>query len=230
MKRIYLCILSGITTSLVFLASPDVARANTYQIDDGTTEFAAGNGNGGDLIALNQFAVTPGNNVINSISIAWGSPGDGSLNGLSYTAVLWNDPVPDGVPNDPPVVLGTVPGVITGSGTNTFVTTTFSTPITVLTPDFFVGFIITNSVGQSPGAFDVNTLFTGRSFLATNAAGAGDIFNLNNNDFGGARPFDPTWMIRADAVPEPSSYGLILVGMASGAGYFLCRKRLPGRT
>ena len=59
-------------------------------------------------MALNSFPVNGGNNVITSISIAWGTPAfpDPSLDGLSYTAVLWSDPNGDGSPTDA-VVLAT---------------------------------------------------------------------------------------------------------------------------
>ena len=183
---------------------------------------ALGNSVGGDLIALNEFTVTGGDNLITSISIAWGGPGDSSLNGLTYTAVLWDDPDNNGIPNDPPTVLGTLSNqVISSSGTNSFVTSTFSTPVTVLTQNFFVGFIITNAAGQLPGAADANTLLTGRSFFELAPAGAGNINNLNLN--GGARLFDPTWLIRANAVPEPSIYILLVVGLLFCGQRFLRR-------
>ena len=36
MNRVCLCFLTGITSSLMFLASPDLAQANCYQSDDGS--------------------------------------------------------------------------------------------------------------------------------------------------------------------------------------------------
>ena len=74
----------------------------TYMIDDGMAEDSVGLTAGGSLVALNEFPVTGGNNVITSISIAWGTPAfpDPSLNGLPYTAVLWSDPNGDGSPTD----------------------------------------------------------------------------------------------------------------------------------
>jgi hypothetical protein len=208
---------------LVF--APLAVHANTYQIDDGTSEFGAGNGMGGDFIALNEFSVTAGNNLISSISIAWGGPGDASLNGLTYTAVLWGDTDNNGVPTDSPMlVLGTIPNiVISGSGTNTFVTSTFGSPIFVPTQNFFVGFVVTNTPGQLPVASDTSMLLTNRSFYALNGAGAGDINDLNNN-YSGLLQFGPTFMIRADAVPEPSTYALIIVGLVVG-GVILLRQK-----
>src|SRR6476660_6221481 len=46
----------------------------TYSIDDGTAEDSVGLTNGGNLLVLNSFPVSGGNNVITSISIAWGTP------------------------------------------------------------------------------------------------------------------------------------------------------------
>lgn len=43
-----------------------------------------------------SFPISGGNNIINSISIAFGS--GAALNGLPYLAVLWSDPNHDGNP------------------------------------------------------------------------------------------------------------------------------------
>src|SRR5215216_3128027 len=96
----------------------------TYTIDDGTAEDSVGLTNGGNLLVLNSFPVTEGNNLITSISIAWGTPAfpDPSLNGLAYTAYLWSDPNGDGSPTDA-LVLASAPGVVSQEGTDTFLTT-----------------------------------------------------------------------------------------------------------
>src|SRR6476646_2935333 len=82
----------------------------TYMIDDGTAEDSIGLTAGGTFVSCNSFPVTGGNNVITSISIAWGTPlfPDPTLNGLPYTAVLWSDPNGDGSPTDA-VVLAQAP-------------------------------------------------------------------------------------------------------------------------
>src|SRR5215469_14346754 len=126
----------------------------TYSIDDGTAEDSVGLTSGGTFAACNEFTVTGGNNVITSISIAWGTPAfpDPTLNGLPYTAVLWSDPNGDGSPTDA-VVLASAPGVISQAGTDTFITTNIP-PTMVTTANFFVGFLITHTAGQFPAAFD----------------------------------------------------------------------------
>src|SRR5882724_10281344 len=95
----------------------------TYSIDDGMAEDSVGLTSGGNLLCLNSFT-TGSDNTILSISIAWGTPSfpDPTLNGLPYTAVLWNDPNGDGSPTDA-VVLAMAPGVISMQGTDTFLTT-----------------------------------------------------------------------------------------------------------
>lgn len=180
-------------------------------IDDGGADDSIGLTNGGAVIALNEFAVIPGNNTITSVSIAWGTPlfPDPSLNGISYTAVIWSDPNGDGNPTDA-VVLATAPGTISSAGTDTFISTTFNT--TVTTANFFVGFLVNHAAGQFPAAFDeTNPTFSNRSYIAGGASG--DINNLNNNDLPVA-PIESfgligNWLIRADAgngspTPTPS--------------------------
>ena len=179
------------------------------KIDDGTAESAFGFSSGGDLIALNGFESYPTPDLpITSVSIAWGTPvlPDPSLNGLSYTAVIWSDPNGDGNPDDA-VVVAVGPGVVSQAGTDTFVSTSF-----YLSPPlyFFAGFIIHYSAGQLPAALDETPpTYSGRSFVAGGAHG--NISNLNDNDF----PVAPSenygavgnWLIRAvqggDSSPPP---------------------------
>src|SRR4051812_34810751 len=167
----------------------------TYMIDDGTAEDSIGLTAGGTFVACNSFPVTGGNNVITSISIAWGTPAfpDPTLNGLPYTAVLWSDPNGDGSPTDA-VVLAQVPGIIAAAGTDTFITTPIP-PTMVTTANFFVGFLITHTAGQFPAAFDETApTLPNRSWIDLTS-------NINN--MSGSAPIESfglvgNWLIRAD--------------------------------
>src|SRR4029077_10153137 len=166
----------------------------TYMIDDGTAEDSIGLTAGGTFVSCNSFPVTGGNNVITSISIAWGTPAfpDPTLNGLPYTAVLWSDPNGDGSPTDA-VVLAQVPGVIASAGTDTFITTAIP-PTMVTTANFFVGFLVTHVAGQFPAAFDESAPIPNRSWIDLTS---------NINDLSGAAPIESfglvgNWLIRAD--------------------------------
>jgi hypothetical protein len=176
-----------------------------YMIDDGSAEDAVGLEFDGDLIALNEFAVLPGAEEITTISIAWGWPvvPDPTLDGLPYTVAIWSDPNGDGSPTDA-VLLTTAGGVISLQGTDTFIVTDIP-DTTITTANFFVGFLITQSAGQFPAAFDKTApTYSDRSYVAGAAApGSGDINDLNNNDL----PVAPiefygqigNWLIRAES-------------------------------
>ncbi len=163
--------------------APSIHRipfADFYGIDDGTAEDAIGLPNGGDLIVLNEFPTPPSPPTLVSINIAWGSPffPDPSLNGLSYTAVIWRDVGGEGDPANA-VVLATAPGVVSQAGTNTFISSNFN--VIISSGIFFVGFIIHHSAGQLPAALDETApTLSNRSYIAGGAVG--DIYNLNNND------------------------------------------------
>jgi len=217
--------LTRLTVLLFLISEPRWITANTYQLDDGTGEIGFGNVNGGDLIALNEFTVTPGNDLISSISIAWGNTGYSGINGLSYKAVLWEDTSGVGNPSGAQL-LGTIPNnTVSGSGTNTFLTSTFASPILVPTQHFFVGFILTNPIFQNPAAVDNSSPFMNRSYFAFNNAGMGDISNLTNNPGGVRTETFGNFLIRADAVPEPSTWAMIVLGAVILTG-FARRRRM----
>src|SRR6476661_190329 len=166
----------------------------TYMIDDGTAEDSIGLTAGGTFVSCNSFPVTGGNNVITSISIAWGTPlfPDPTLNGLPYTAVLWSDPNGDGSPTDA-VVLAQVPGVISQAGTDPFITTVIP-PTMVTTANLFVGFLITHTAGQFPAAFDESAPIPNRSWVSI----GGNINNMSDAVTIESVGLVGNWMIRAD--------------------------------
>jgi hypothetical protein len=177
---------------------------DTYMIDDGTTEDTIGLLAGGDFIVLNEFAVIPGSETIDSVDIAWGAPrySDPTLDGLPYTVCVWSDPNGDGSPTDA-VLLTTTKGVVTQQGTDTFINTPI-TPTTITTPNFFVGFLITQVAGQYPAAFDESSPLSNRSYWAGETTPHnGDITDLNNNEFPVATIESAgllgNWLIRANA-------------------------------
>ena len=202
--------------------APPAAEAQTYALDDGTAENSVGLSGavGGTFVALNSFAVTGGNNTITSISIAWGdaTAPDPFLNGLPYTVGLWSDPNGDGAPADA-ALLASADGVILAAGTNTFIPTVI-TPTAVMTPNFFVGFIITHPADQNPAAFDQTApSFPNRSFI---------VFPGDINDLSAAAPIENfvgpgNWLIRAEAIPEASTFALVGLGLA-GLVFFRNRR------
>jgi hypothetical protein len=192
-----------VSVGCLFCALADRVNAFTYSLDDGTAETAVGLTLNNDLIALNSFITIPGT-TIDTISIAFGfGPNAGTLNGTPFQAVLWNDPNGDGNPSDA-TVLATANGFVAGAGTNTFVPLSIS-PTVVTTPNFFVGFILTQPSGTFPGALDQTPpTFANRSFVAANAAGMGNIFDLTANSFVPLTTIEGAgisgnWLIRAGA-------------------------------
>ena len=200
---------------------PSNQPAATYMIDDGTAEDSVGLTNGGQLTAVNMFQTIAGSNVINQILIAWGTPAfpDPTLNGLPYTASLYSDPNGDGNPADA-VLLASAAGVISMSDTNTFLTTNIA-PTLVTTARFFVGFTISHVAGQFPAAFDE----TAPTFPNTSWVNVGPTISG-----GGAIPIEQAglvgnWLIRANAIPEPSTWAMLGFGGSMLGAFLRFRRR-----
>ena len=184
--------------------------ASTYMYDDGTSEQSIAFGDGTqnfESLWFNQFAVIPGSNVITSVSVNWGTPlfPESGLNGTAVTIAVWSDPNGDGQPFDA-VLLGSVAGTIQNADTDTLVTYTFTTPVTVPGTSFFVG-DMTPAQSRLGELFyqgqDTTNSAPNKAWVAANSTGAPvDINNVGNNDFIGTidsfgLPGD--WTIRADA-------------------------------
>ncbi len=204
------------------------AQAVTYKVDDGTAEDSIGLTAGGTIIALNEFPVAAGGSTITSISGAFGSPGgaEASLVGKPFTVMLYSDPNHDGVPDDA-VLLTTATGTITSVDSNLFVTVPIAA--TAVTTDFFIGYSVAGTAGTYPAALD-ETTDAGRSYVAGDLTGDPvDLANLSDNDIPvsslDAIGFGGNWLIRANAVPEPSPYAMMGVGAIALGAVIRLRRR-----
>jgi len=184
--------------------------ASTYMIDDGTAEDAVGFGNGAqnfEAVWLNQFGVIPGQTSITAVDVAWGTPNfQEDINGTPVTIGIWSDPNGDGDPHDA-ALLGSVDGTVQNAGTDTFVTYTFSSAVS-LPPgatSFFVGDLTPSNSGPQhffQGLDENSTLFRQSWYCANNDGRDVDFNNPGNSD----QVFiiddvglPGNWLIRADA-------------------------------
>jgi hypothetical protein len=214
-----------LATLALFLASAGPTYADlVYRVDDGSSENSIGLTAGGDLIWLNRFSADPNNNLITSISAAFGTPA--ALNGTAVTVAIWADV--DGNPAHA-LLLNTANGVVANAGTDTF--NTYAIPDTLVNGNFFVGLKITHLAGQFPASIDTDGP-QHQSFVAGGAAGTGNLSNLGANQIP-VQSIDPilpgNWLVRANGVPspvpEPGSLALFGIGGLGLLGYRRWRRQ-----
>jgi len=195
----------------LIVSMPNSFAQSTYSLDDGTYELATGAFAGTPAAFLNRFQVSGGQSSITSIQIEWATF---SNTNESVTAAVWSDPNQNSQPDDA-ILLGSSIATTSnyGSGFQNF---DLQTPIDVgINGDyFFVGFYYDNTP-------------SGDLFIGVDTSGSNQSFAVGNGP-----PFDPNnftgysqlsnLMIRATAMPEPSS--LCLLGM-SGLLLTLRRRR-----
>ena len=187
-----------------------LAPLATYMIDDGTAEDAVGFGNGVqnfEALWFNQFDVIPGQTLISTVSVAWGTPNfpDPAMDGTPVTIGVWSDPNGDGNPSDA-ALLGQVSGTIQNSGTDTFVDYTLSPAVDVgAFSSFFVGDMtpMNNGPEQFFQGLDENSTLHRQSWVAGMSDGSAvDFENPGNNDLVGLIDdfgLPGNWLIRANA-------------------------------
>ncbi|MEM9480438.1 MAG: hypothetical protein AAGA58_12365 [Verrucomicrobiota bacterium] len=181
---------------------PQRAEAFTYSLDDGTVTGSLSIGVGTEGYMLNAFQVVPGQTIVTAAEFAFGVH-----DGASFDIVLFRDGNNDGDPTDATLVSQDTVAKPASGATGVFTSFAFSTPGTFTAGDwFFVGaFEPTNTTltinYDAAGGLSSWVSFPGAAFPS---AGLDTSPNLGfPNDF----------MIRATAIPEPTTALLGLVAL-----------------
>ncbi len=188
-----------------------------YQVDDGTAENSIGWGDfskNAEALWFNQFDVLVPceSTTLTSVNIAWGSPATyDESNGTPVTIAIWSDPNGDRNPSDA-VLLGSVAGTIRNANTNTFVTYTFSPPVTLPAGavSFFVGDMTPANNGPMyfPQALDENGPLHRQSWVAfMSDYGPVNLINPGANDTVGVIDdfgLPGNWLIRVGPLVTPT--------------------------
>jgi hypothetical protein len=213
-----------------WLAYATVSLASTYQIDDGTTELAFGPFQGGAMAWLNSFQVTPGAESLTSIDIMLKPFGPDSVV-HPLTVYLWTDPTNDGNPADA-IVARSVASFTTPVGS--FVNIPIAPLALPAGSWFFAGALYArpaDAFDAAPIAVDTsNPDFPNRSFFAiwdNSALANPNDLTAGTSNFGLQKDLqnqDANYLVRVNAVPEPSSFVLAALGLI---GLVVWRRRKP---
>ena len=156
----------------------------------------------------NCFDATPGYETIESISIAFAP--DVPL-GREVTVVLFDDPDDDYDPSNAVPLAQTI-GLTVDAAPNEFIT--FDIDETSVSGVFFVAAWMFLAQHEHGPRLDDSTQ-SGRSWAFWFPVGQVNIGNLGSSPYYynmSDTPFDATWMIRAQAVPEPGAVAMLLLG------------------
>ncbi len=198
----------GVVALLAMCAS---APAYEYALDDGTGLWSIGPADwDADMLWGNCFDTVSGYETIDSISIAFAP--DVPL-GREVTAVLFDDPDDDYDPSNA-IPLAVTTGTTVEAEPNEFIT--FDIADTDVSGVFFVAAWMFLAQHEHGPRLDDSTQ-SGRSWAFWFPVGQVDIDHLGSSPYYynmSDTPFDATWMVRAQAVPEPASLLLLLVGGA----------------
>ncbi len=213
----------------VFCAN-HAAQAFQYKFDDGTAERSFGVTEGGSIIAINAFPTTSGNSTIGSISAVFGNPffpNEASLLGTSFTVALYSSTSLTSLTSA--ILLTTATGTVTSVDGNVFITVPI-TPTTITTPDFLIAYSVASTGAALPAALDNDTAY-GRSFVAGDFGGDPvNLANLAGNDIPPSNVnnlgFNGNWLLRADTVPEPSTYAMMGIGFIALGATLRLRRRI----
>ena len=225
MKRIHI-----VAFAVCFLASSSLLSAQvTYVIDDGVSDSAPGQSDGGDLLWGNYFNELPNGEVVTSVSLAFRGT---FLVGRPFQVAIYDDMDNDGDPTTNLSLLATMADTVAEVGpvgTDTF--QVVDIPDTVISGGFFVAALMEGTGNPTfPAKLDQTTTQMRSWFAENDISGALDISDPFGITAASSGLIDDAglpgnWLIRAHAVPipEPSSAAISL----SACALFLCRRRVP---
>ena len=195
-------------------AAGPAAAITQYLLDDGDPETAFGMSLNNDLLWLNVFEALPGAETVVSIELMWSHSGFTNGAGGPATVLLYDDPNDDGDPTDG-VLLTSVLTTMEQKGTETLVSVPI--PATVVSGFFMVAALVTDAPNGLlfPAAMDISAP-QGRSYIGfgvdldpSTLAGVNAVGTVGNPST------DANFVLRATAVPEPSTALLTLGGLAA---------------
>ena len=185
-----------------------------YALDDGAGNWSIGPSEwDAELLWGNCFDTVPGFETIDSISMSFAP--DVPV-GREVTFVLFDDPTNDYDPTDAVPLVQTT-GLTVAGAPNEFIT--FDIPDTQVSGVFFVAGTMFLAQHEHGPRMDPDVQ-AGRSWLffdseidLNNLGGSPLYYNMANT------PFNGTWMVRAQAIPEPGmAAGLLILAL-------VCRRR-----
>ena len=163
-----------------------IAPGNTtYAYDDGVTDNVVGLTGGGGLVWLQGFDATGGQDILGTLSTAFGCAQlPGLLPGADIAICVWDDPTNDFDPSDA-VLLYSQPGVASSEDTDLLVE--FALPNIDVSGVFFIGVAYDQPDNQYPAPLDQTVASNGRAWAAGNTLANGgfaslDLNTLTNND------------------------------------------------
>lgn len=210
---------------LGMLAAFAGANAFVYADHDGSSENSVGLTAGGNLAWMQAFAVSGGNNVIKSISVAFGSPAfpgsSGITAGASFDVHVWELASATGDMSAGVTYLGGGTGAVAAGSIDTDVLQAVAVNETVNTAWFAIGVDIDHAAGGFPASLDNNGTITNNAWVAGSGTPGGfDPNNITggiglfrNNTIGLAG----NWLLEANAnpVPEPATMAVVGLGLAA---------------
>lgn len=216
---------SAALVACTLLTAPLSAQTLGYDDGSGTN---VNTGATSSLWLVRYATPAPGSTQVSGLSAAFGpDTNPGFPNGQALTFGIWSDPNGDGNPSDA-VLLDSGSALTANVTTGAFVDFTFSSPVTVNTTNFFVGYYMP----AAPGSYiyyDPDNSLPNTTWLLIAPS---DTSNLANNPSGNTfdlTTFSPgVGMIHAQlgvtAVPEPATVATGLGAALLGA--WSARRRL----
>jgi PEP-CTERM motif len=175
--------------------------------EDGIYDDSIGFSGAGTLAYANKFTIAAGGETITDINLVWGA----NSAGVTHTLAIWTTP---GALTS--MTLASTPVNVTGGAEGTAASIDIPDATFTLGQQVYIGFLASGSPTSFFGAWDNTAPSSASSFIwGTGSVGAFTAANIGTAALAGEIAgfgLAGDWMIRANAVPAPSSLALIGLG------------------